>query len=197
MTLHLKSFSLSILTLATVMAIAVMPSAVNAHGEAGLTFSATSTTEDMPPYIVDVDYSDIVVEAGRIGRFEFNLFADAERTRGVDFTDMWVRISRNNGKRDVAVFAGGIAKQIFGGDGFSYIFPESGTYTLSIRYNDANKGTFGETVAEAQVPIEVLRSEDENTFNFTSVEFLVGIISGLFAALLGLLPLLMRKKNAR
>lgn len=196
MILHLKSYFLSVFALAFAVIIAVTPVSVSAHGEAGLTLSATSTTKDKPPYIVDVDYSDAVIEAQRMGRLDFNLFADAERTKPVEFTDMWVRIVKEDGARGQTLYAGSVAKQTFGGNGFGFVFPEGGTYSLSVRYNDANKDTFGETVAEANFTLDVLRSEEENAFNFASAEFFVGIVSGLSASLLGLLPLLMRKKTA-
>lgn len=172
------------------------PDKTLAHGEAGLTLSATSTTEGGAPHIIDVDYADVVIEAGRIGRFGFNLFADPERTKPVNFTDMWIRIRQDDGSRvGTLLFAGPVAKQEFGGDGFSFRFPEGGKYTLSIRYNDASKDTFGETVAEAEFPLDVLRSQDENKFSFTSNEYLVGIGTGAFLVIIGLLPILMRRKN--
>ena len=167
------------------------PSLTYAHGEAGLTFTAT-TTEGR---IVDVDYSDAYIEADRIGRFDFNLFADDKRNNEANFTDMWVRIV----KKDVSMvgktlYAGGVAKQDFGGNGFSFVFPEGGTYTLSVRYNDTSKEKFGDDVGEAEFELNVLRSSDENKFNF-GMEFWVGLVGGLFVAVVGLLPILMRQKK--
>lgn len=189
---YIPVFALTLLIVATVSS----PEQTMAHGEEGLTFSATSTTEGGAPYIVDVDYSDLVIEAERIGRFDFNLFLDQERTKPVEFTDMWVRITRNDGERGRTVFAGGVAKQQFGGNGFSYVFAEGGQYTLSVRYNDANIDKFGETVAEAEFSLDVLRSDDEDTFKFDSMEFWVGLIGGLFTALLGVLPLLLGRRKS-
>lgn len=190
--------SSSFLTLSLLLlAASGLPEQVNAHGEAGLTLSATSTTEGGAPNIVDVDYSDLAIEAGLMGRFDFNLFADPERTKPVNFTDMWIRIREDDGSRvGKLLFAGPVAKQEFGGNGFSFRFPQGGKYTLSIRYNDASKDQFGETVAEAEFPLDVLRSREEDTFKFTSYEYLVGIGTGLFLAIIGLLPLLMRRKKS-
>src|SRR3989344_8162880 len=112
---------------------------VHAHGGPGLNFTST-TTEG---YIVDVDYSDLSIEAGRIGRFDFRIFVDRTWQKPVIFTDMWIRITQNDGGEvGKTLFAGSIAKQEFGGNGFSYVFPEGGTYTLSASNNDARKGDF-------------------------------------------------------
>ncbi len=173
----------------------VQPTTVSAHG-VGMTFFATSTTEDGQPYIVDVDYADTAIVADTFGRFDFNLFADAERTKAVPFSDLWVRIEQKNGDvRGRTLYAGSVAKAQFGGTGFGIILPEGGEYTLSVRYNDASKDELGGTVAEAEFTLNVLRAYDENKFNF-GMEFWVGLVGGIFLALIGLLPLFLnRKKN--
>lgn len=187
---------MSLLVLAFVLFVASGPDQAWAHGEAGLTLSATSTTEEKPAYIVDVDYAEAAIVAGSFGRFDFNLFTDATRQKPVEFTDLWVRIEQKDGdKRGRTLYAGSVAKAQFGGTGFSFVFPEGGTYTLSVRYNDASKDKWSETVAEAEFPLDVLRSYDEDTFKFGSMEFWVGLTGGLFVALLGLLPFLMRRKK--
>jgi hypothetical protein len=167
------------------------PTATYAHGEAGLVFTST-TTEGR---IVDVDYREAYIEAGSFGRFDFNLFADDKRERVANFTDIWVRIVKKDGSRvGKTLYAGSVAKQEFGGNGFSFVFPEGGTYTLSVRYNDSDSDRFGETVGEAEFELDVLRSSDEDKFKF-GMEFWVGLIGGLFVAVVGLLPILMRQKK--
>ncbi len=164
----------------------------HAHGGLGLNFTST-TTEG---YIVDVDYSDLYMEAGTIGRFDFGLFADETRQKQITFTDIWVRITEKDGSRvGNTLFAGAVAKQEFGGNGFSYMFPKGGTYTLDLRYNDASKGDFGETVGEAEFELNVLRSSDESTFKFR-MEFWVGLLAGLLGATISILPLILRNKKA-
>lgn len=175
-----------------VLALLISPETSFAHGEAGLTFTST-TTEGR---IVDVDYRDAYIEAGLMGRFDFGIFSDDSRQQQAKFTDIWVRIVREDGSRvGKTLFAGGIANQEFGGDGFSFVFPEGGTYTLHVRYNDADADEYGkETVGEAEFKLDVLRSTDEEKFAF-GMEFWVGIVGG--AALLAVisLPFLNRKKN--
>lgn len=180
---------LSLLLFAVVLCIS--PSGTSAHGEGGRTFTGTTTKGR----IVDVDYSDTYIEADRIGRFDFNLFTDDTREKAVNFSDLWVRILKNDGSRvGKTLYAGGVAKQEFGKDGFSFVFPEAGTYTLSVRYNDSNEDTYGETVGEATFELEVLRSEDENTFNF-GIEFLMGLMAGFFGAVIAIMPFVMRSKK--
>ena len=174
------------------LVLSILPNAASAHGEAGLTFTST-TTEGR---IVDIDYSDAYIEADRIGRFDFNLFADGKREKEANFTDMWVRIVRKDGSRiGKTLYAGGVAKQEFGGNGFSFVFPEGGTYTLSVRYNDASKDRFGDDAGETEFELNVLRSSDEDKFKF-GMEFWVGLMVGAFGiAILGL-PLFMNRKKS-
>lgn len=184
------------IVLISVFFIELSPDHAWAHGEAGLTFSATSTTEDRPAYQVDVDYAESAIVADSFGRFDFNLFTDVNRQKPVTYTDLWVRIEQKDGdKRGKTLFAGSVAKAQFGGTGFSFVFPKGGKYTMSVRYNDASKDSWGTTVAEAEFPLDVLRSDEEGKFKFGSMEFWVGLVSGLFVTLLGLLPILLRSKQ--
>lgn len=161
-----------------------------AHGS-GITFTST-TTEG---HLIDVDYSDFFIEAGRIGRFNFGLFTDETRQKQITFTDIWVRITEKDGSRvGNTLFAGAVAKQEFGGNGFSYMFPKGGTYTLDLRYNDASKGDFGETVGEAEFELNVLRNSDEPAFIF-GMEFWVGLLAGLSGSGIGIAAYLFRRKK--
>lgn len=187
----MNKYLLSLGVLVFVAAVAMsFPAKVQAHGEVGITFNST-TTEG---YIVDVDYADAYIEADRIGRFSFDLFTDGSRQKQVSFTDMWVRIEQRDGEKSRTIFAGPVAKQEFGGNGFSFTFPEGGIYTLSVRFNDASKEIFGATAGEGEFELNVLRNPDDDKFRF-SVEFLVGLVGGLCLAFLGLLPLLLKGKS--
>jgi len=187
--------SLGILFLFAIVLLA--PSEASAHGEAGITFSATTTAKNGTVRYVDVDYSETsIVARDSVGRFTFDLFTDASRTQFVDYTDIWVRIVQDIGsKNEKTVFAGPIYSAKFGVPGFLFTFPESGAYTLYVRYNDATIGSFGESLAEAEYPLDVLRSLDENSLNVDSIEFVVGVASGALAVLLGLLPMILGRRK--
>ena len=183
-------FTLTVVSLAGVFALSA--ETVHAHGGEELTFTST-TTEGR---IVDVDYAESSIEAGSTGRFDFGLFTDETRQRPAAFSDVWVRIVQKDGsKAGKMLFAGPIAKQEFGGNGFSYVFPEGGTYTLGVRYNDASKGDFGETVGEAEFELNVLRSPDEDTFAF-GTEFWLGLLVGLLGGAVAITPYLLRGKKS-
>lgn len=192
----MKTFPSVLIVIAILLLVSFAePDIALAHGE-GMTLSATSTTKDGKPHIVDVDYADTAIVADTFGRFDFNLFTDAERTKAVPFTDLWVRIEQKNGdKRGKTLYAGSVAKAQFGGTGFGIILPKGGEYTLSVRYNDTGKNDLGDTVAEAEFTLNVLRAYDENKFNF-GMEFWVGLVAGLFAAVIAFLPLLFRSKKS-
>ncbi|MHB1086569.1 MAG: hypothetical protein ACYCZ0_02365 [Minisyncoccota bacterium] len=182
---------MSILTPFLALALLLVPNAAFAHGGAALTFTST-TTEG---YIVDVDIEDGYLESGVFTRIDFGLFADVARTKSVDFTDMWVRIvDEDSTPKGTTLFAGPIAKPDVGGNGFAFRFPKAGVYTLSVRYNDANQGAYGETVADAEFALNVSRSADENTFGF-GVEFWVGLLAGLFGTVIAVLPFVLQSKR--
>lgn len=184
--LHTSLCALAVFVVATLGS----PEQTVAHGEAGLTFTATSTSEDGRARFVDVDYTETeIISRDSTGRFTFDLFADEERTNPVEYTDLWVRIVQDAGTTNGrTVFAGPVYATKFGDIGFLFTFPESGAYTMHVRYNDANNGRFGQTEAEAEFPLTVLRSEDENGFDFSSVEFWIGLVLGAGIVLVGLLP---------
>lgn len=151
----------------------------HAHG-AGMTLTAT-TAEG---YVVDVDYSDLEIQAGRIGRFDFDLFTDDTRSTPVPFTEVWMRITKDtDAVSGSTLFAGGLVNPKYGGSGISIVFPEGGAYTLSIRYTNANDNALGETVGEAEFKIPVVYSENENKFSFAK-EFWAGLLVGLFGAII-------------
>lgn len=182
-----------IFVLAPLITIALLasPNVASAHGEAALTF--TSTTTD--GYIVDIDIIDGYLQADTFTRMNLGLFKDSARTESANFTDIWVRIVRKDGdKVEKVLFAGPIAKPRFGGIGFSFVFPEGGIYTLSVRYNDTSKDIFGETVAEVEFELDVLRSQKENNFTFGS-EFWIGMLIGVFGCAILMLPFFVRREN--
>lgn len=168
------------------------PGESRGHGQ-GLIFS--KTTEQ--GLLIDVDYYSMQIEAGAFGRFDFSLYADEARTKPAEFSDLWVRIVQRDGSRaGKTLFAGAVAKQRFGGNGFSFVFPEGGKYLLSVRYNDSSVRGLGEAVAEAEFELDVLRSREEDVFTFASPEFIVGSTSGVLVVLLVLLPFFMRRKSS-
>lgn len=162
----------------------LIPTVVNAHGEG---FSLTATTTD---YIIDVDYDYTAIFSGDTGRFNFNLFKDATRTKKVDFTKVWARIVRESDIREGdTVFSGWIAKAVFGSTGLSISLPESGAYTMIVRYNndDDNK------ITEATLPFTVYPGTAEQAFKF-GIEFWSGIAGGLFLALIAVSGFVLRKR---
>lgn len=156
------------------------PFIASAHGEGGLTFTSTTSKG----WIVDVDYGEPVIEAGRLGRFSLALYADAERTREISFTDVSVRVIQLGQKGyEETLFAGVIAKSLLGGRGFSYAFPDGGQYLLGLRFTNSSVDSIGETLAEVVLPFTVednlLSAREANRFTF-SKEFWAGILGGIF-----------------
>ncbi len=156
------------------LALTAFPHFANAHG-AGLTF--TSTTTD---YLVDVDYSAFGIIVGEPGRFDFKLFKDAERTKPVDFTQVWVRISKKTVEGDDAqfgtIFSGWIAKALFGTTGMSIALPESGQYEMLVRYNSGD-----DEIVETTLPFSVEAAQSKNSF-VPSPAAMLGFAAGALVA---------------
>lgn len=172
--------------------LATTPNTAHAHGLAGITFTSTTTAG----YIVDVDYRDPSIEAGRIGRFDFRIFTDGTRQKEVNFTDIWVRIVEKDGsKAGNTLFAGAVAREEFGGNGFSYVFAKEGTYMLEVRYNDTSKNSIGETVGEAEFTLDVRPSSEKSFFPF-GIQFWIGLLIGLLGGGATAIPYILRSKKA-
>jgi hypothetical protein len=174
----------------------VVPGAASAHGS-GITFTATTTAATGEVRLIDVDYSDFTVYAGTFGRFDFKLFSDPERTEAVPFTDLWVRIEEErDGGRSKVFFAGPIAKADFGGTGFSIVFPEAGEYLLSVRYNDAQGGAIGSTLAEAEFPLTVVADPNAPAFYLLPALW-AGFAAGLLLSLVGVAGVVARSRFSK
>lgn len=170
-----------------------LPVLVYAHGE-GTTFSATTTAEGGEMRVIDVDYSEPSISVGTVGRFNFKLFADDERTKAVPFTDLWVRIEEKRGTtRGAVLFAGPIARADLGGTGFSITFPEAGDYTLNVRYNGSRDGSQDATLAEGEFSLTVLR-DPSTPGTYRTLAFWTGFVSALIISLVAAGALLARSK---
>jgi hypothetical protein len=128
-------------------------------------------------YKIDVGFSTPAPILGESVIFDFQLRnADSELNSGTDveFEDAWVKIQSD--ENDKVVFASGIHNAEFGGPRMSYVFPKTGSYTISVRYEDANG-----TLAEASFPMTVV--PDPSASSVTPVQagtagagFLIGAL---------------------
>ncbi len=159
----------------TVLAFSAYSDRALAHGT-GLTFTATTSAG-----YVDIDYETFSIESMEPGRFDFKLFADAERTKPIEYSQVWVRIKRDDGtKTGETLFSGWIADALFGSTGLTYQFPKSGTYTLLARYQQ------GDTeLVDTSFELSVEPGRKERAFTFTK-EFFTGLGGGLSVALLAM-----------
>lgn len=184
-----KMHTLSKLILIYTLLLTTPISVALAHGEDGLEFTAQGDG-----YTADMDYSSSVIESGgSTGRFSFSVFADEARTEGVEFSDLWVtitKVSNEGSKRGSPIFAGPINRPDFGAVGFTYAFYEPGPYVVSVRYMNE-----GEKITQVEFPIDVIESTD----NTTDAELpLVPIGSALLGLVVGVgatLVVTSRKKD--
>ena len=166
--MHMKNLYKAIVVLSIILC---LPGVVLAHGEGGLEISQT-----IDGIVVDLDYDRLIVEAkGDVGRFTFDLFKDETRTERIEFTDLWVRISKvEEGKKTGALlFAGPVDRSIFGRTGFSYAFFEPGQYIFSVRYMDGEN-----KIVEGDFPVDVYELATKKE-PFINKDMGIGLIAGV------------------
>jgi hypothetical protein len=148
-------------------------SIVTAHG------TGVSYEENKDGYKIDIGHDEFIA-AGESTRFDFAIFPeDISSIEGEIFTDVWVTFT----KEKKLFFAGGVHKPVFGSTGFTYVFPEEGSYIVSARFQNN-----GQTVVETEFPLEVIPPLEAETTQlplvtngiFAAGGLLLGIAIGLF-----------------
>jgi hypothetical protein len=116
-----------------------------AHGT-GVSFEETKDG-----YKIDIGHDEFIAENESV-RFDFALYPEnIENVEGEVFTDVWVTITKDK----KIYFAGGIDKPVFGTTGFTYVYPEQGTFLLSARFQKD-----GETITKTEFPLTVIAPLD-------------------------------------
>ena len=133
-----------IIFLVTILCVATIQS-IKANG-----FGVT-LDKQVGDYIANVDYDAIAgIYAGDPVQFAFQLF-NKDRSRQLDFTDVWVSITPvKTGAFSQPVFDGGLVGSTFPPSGMMFVFPNSGSYTLNLRYEKGEKA-----IAEVSFPLDV------------------------------------------
>lgn len=176
---NLKMFKYTAFILTLAVFSCTFASAVFAHG------TGVSYEENKDGYKIDIGHDEFIA-AGESTRFDFALYPeDIGSIEGEVFSDVWVTFTQDK----KLVFAGGINKPVFGSTGFTYVFPEEGTYTVSARFQNE-----GDTVVETEFTLEILPPlETEKTQSPLVANSLFGGAGLLFGLLLGMF--IPRKKN--
>jgi hypothetical protein len=166
-----KSFFIVVLVLVALINIAPYQD-VSAHG------TGVSYEETKNGYKIDIGH-DQFISALEPTRFDFIVYPEnIDAVDGEVFTDVWVTFTQDK----KLFFAGGIHKPVFGSTGFTYVFPEAGTYTVSARYQKD-----GETVVETTFPIDILpplnAAKTPNPLILYALFALAGLVLGTAAGL--------------
>lgn len=166
----MKNAFLSFLLVCALCSIAVF---AQAHG------SGVSFEEFKDGYKVDIGHDEFIAQ-GEATRFDFALLPeDLSAVEGELFSDVWVTLTKDK----KLFFAGGIDKPVFGATGFTYVFPEQGSYVVSARFQKE-----GETVVKSEFPLEVIAPlEEKKELNPMILYMLIGfaglalgVATGLF-----------------
>jgi hypothetical protein len=154
-----------------IIAIFLLTTTVQAHG------TGASYEETKDGYKIDIGYDESIV-ANKSMRFDFVISPEdtLDIEGGEVFSDVWVTLTQD----DKIFFAGGIDKPEFGATGFTYIFPDAGSYTVSARFQ---KG--GETVVKTEFPLtvnpELEPKSDRSTIMYRAVSLgtlIIGLVVG-------------------
>lgn len=151
----------------------LIASVVFAHG------TGVSYEENKDGYKIDIGHDEFIA-ALESTRFDFVVYPEnIKDVEGEIFTDVWVTFTKDK----KLFFAGGVHKPVFGSTGFTYVFPEQGTYIVSARYQND-----GETVVQTEFPLEIIAplevKKEPNPFILfgllTLAGLLIGVAIGLF-----------------
>ncbi len=153
----------------------LIPLSVSAHS------NTTSIEVPVGERIVDIGYNR-TFEAGVPILLDLGI-KNADQTT-IPFTDTWVRVSHH----DQTMFSAPIFNGALGGARVTYVFPQAGTYTATVRfYND------GKEIVTADVPIDVIAGETKGPL-WPIVVVGVSIISLATGVGIGLLARRARKR---
>ena len=138
---HVFNFNIRIAVLTALLTLVSAPALVAAHG------SSFSHEETKDGYKIDIGYDEFIAENESV-RFDFAIYPEnIEAVEGEVFDDVWVTFTKDK----KIFFAGGVSKPVFGATGFTYVFPEQGSYVLTARFQKD-----GETVVATEFPLEIL-----------------------------------------
>jgi len=132
-----KSFGV----MAAALLLLVLPVSLSAHG------IGVSYEENKDGYLIDIGHDEFIA-ALESTRFDFQVYPlDISTVENEVFTDVWVTFTKD---RQI-YFAGGIHKPEYGATGFTYVFPEVGTYTVSVRFQNT-----GKTVVQTEFTLDII-----------------------------------------
>lgn len=160
--------------------LAIVTSMAFAHG------TGQSFEQEAGQYLIDVGTSESAIQAGSSVTFDFDILTK-DKAEHVPFTNIWVRIEDDK----KLLFAGGIVKASIGKTAMTYVFPQAGAYTLTVRFQNRDNA-----LAEAVFPITIepalLDSKDGSSVGMAYV-----IVAGIGGLIIGFLAaLILRKRSA-
>jgi len=166
-----------LLFLAILMCCGISANAL-AHG------TGVSYEESKDGYLIDVGHDEFIA-ALESTRFDFIVYPeDITTINGEVFTDVWVTFIKDK----QLFFAGGVHKPVFGSTGFTFVFPEEGVYTASVRYQKD-----GETVVQTEFPITVIAPLEKEP---TPVPYVLYVLIALASCVTGVtVGLFIPRKN--
>lgn len=154
-----------------------------AHGD------SFSYEERKDGYLIDIGHDEFIAAKESV-RFDYTLYPEdldtLDTIEGEIFTDVWVTITKDK----QIFFAGGIHKPVFGTTGFTYAFPEEGTYTLTARFQKD-----GETVVATEFPLDIIPPLEDKAQANPLIMYGLSLFSGLILGAAFMLFIPQKKKN--
>lgn len=149
------------------LAFALLTLSAHAH-ESGESFESV-----VDGYAVDIGYTNPTPTTEDVVAFDFQLERDGA---SATFSDVWVKIEDAD---KTVVFAGGLHNAQFGGTRMSYRFPEAGSYTMAVRYEQGDVA-----LAQVSVPMTVTEAAQASSVNCGLVIGAIILVLGVGAGVL-------------
>ena len=110
----------------SVLCALMLPLLVHGH------VAGVSYEEEKDGYLIDIGYTPEVLVAGNRVRFDFGLYSLSVPTAQDLFTDVWVRVTKDN----EIYFSGNLAQPYFGPTAVNIKLVEPGVYDIYTRYHN-------------------------------------------------------------
>jgi len=137
--------------------------------------SGKSLEQEVNGFLVDVGFDSEIITENTPLALDFSL-VDKAGNKDVDFDSVWLTIKN----KDETIFASGIEKAKLGRTTMLYTFPQSGNYTLSLRFM---KEDFAHTQASFPLTIETMKEDNnfiESNFLLLLGTFIGVLVGGIF-----------------
>lgn len=168
--------------IASLVLIMLIPVLVHSHGAGG------SYEEEKDGYLIDVGYNPESILANQRARIDFNLLSLSSTTAKDLFTDVWVRITKDN----EIYFSGNLVRPYFGPTAMNLKMVDAGEYDVYVRYQNEGESVVDTTFILAIASTTPIEATAPNAWWNSYYLYALG---GLGGVLIMVIVRLLRRRN--